>query len=185
MAETTIEYVKRHLDSEMQSDALHQLPTDFYGRVSQYSQKLRRSAGSGNSEAAVRLISRQTEMMEAMVRQLVRLRVRKAIAGDSLLQLLPEERFVCSPEVNFQRRLEAFIDALAAGKPSYVEFAHRSETGRNMTVRFVKKTNELVGADLRRYGPFEENDVASIPAANASILISGGEAVEVYVRSPD
>lgn len=173
--------MKRHLDSEIQSDELQQLPSDFYSRVSQYSQKLKRSAGSGNSEVTVRLISRQAEMIESMTRQLFGLRVKKA-AGSAFLQLLPEERYVCSTQQNFQRRLDSFIEALSAGKPSFVEFAHRSESSRNMIVRFVRRTNELVGADLRRYGPFEENDVASIPAVNAAILIAGGDAVEVYIR---
>jgi DNA replication factor GINS len=169
------------LDSEIQSDELQQLPSDFYSRVSQYSQKLKRSAGSGNSEVAVRLISRQAGMIESMTRQLFGLRVKKA-AGSAFLQLLPEERYVCSTQHNFQRRLDSFIEALSAGKPSFVEFAHRSESARNMIVRFVRHTNELVGADLRRYGPFEKNDVASIPAASAAILIAGGDAVEVYIR---
>jgi DNA replication factor GINS len=182
LAETTIDLVKRHLDSEMQSDELQQLPSDFYSKVSQYSQKLRRSAGSGNSEVTIRLISRQTEMIESMTRQLLGLRARKAAAGNTFLQLLPEEKYVCSTQQSFQRRFDAFIEALSAGKPSFIEFAHRTESARNMIVRFIRHTNELVGADLRRYGPFEENDVASIPAANAAILIAGGDAVEVYVR---
>jgi DNA replication factor GINS len=182
LVETTLEFVKRHLDSEVQSATLHPLPADFYYRVSQYSQRLRRSAGSGNSEAATRLISRQIEMIESMTRQLLRIRAGKTTTEAAFLQLLSEERFVCSAQRGFQRRFDAFVDALSQGKPSYIEFAHRSESSRNMTVRFVKAINELVGADLRRYGPFKENDVASIPAANAAILISGGEAVEIYTR---
>lgn len=182
MAETTLEFVKRHLDSEAQSDELHQLPSDFYSRVSKYSQKLRRSAGSENSEAAVRLISRQTEMIGSMIRQLFGLRVKKAAARNAFFQLLPEEKYVCSIQQNFQGRFDAFIEAVSVGKPSFIEFANRSESARNMTVRFVKHTNELVGADLRRYGPFEQNDVASIPAANAAILIASGDAVETYIR---
>jgi DNA replication factor GINS len=121
-------------------------------------------------------------MIESMTRRLFGLRVRKATVGNAFLQLLPEERYVCSTQQSFQRRLDAFIEALSAGKPSFIEFAHRSESARNMIVRFVKHTNELVGVDLRRYGPFEEGDVASIPAANAAILIAGGDAVEIYVR---
>ena len=35
---------------------------------------------------------------------------------------------------------------------------------------------------MRRYGPFEPEDVASLPAANADILILAGDAVEVFTR---
>ncbi len=182
MAETTLEFVKRHLDLEMQSEGLHQLPEDFYSRVSQYSQKLRRSAGSENSEVAIRLISRQTEMLESMTGQLFEVRARKATAGNVFHQLLPEERYVCSKQQKFLRRRRVLIEALSAGKPSLIEFAQRSEAARSTTVRFARSTSELVGADLKRYGPFEKDDVASIPSANADILVAGGDAVEVWVR---
>lgn len=182
MTETTLEFVKRHLDSEVQQQALHQLPSDFYSRVSQYSQKLRRSMSSGNSEATNRLIARQTEMIESMTRELFGLRAEKASRENAYLQLLPEERYVCSTRQRFQKRSNAFITALSAGQPSFVEFAHRSEAARNTTVRFTKHVDELVGTDLRRYGPFEIDDLASIPASNADILTAGGDAVEVYTR---
>ena len=182
MTETTLEFVRRQLDSETQSEGLHPLPSDFYSRVSLYSQKLNRSANSGNSEVTVRLVARQTEMIESMTRQLLGLRAQKAAASDAFLQLLPEERFVCLAQQSFRRRFDAFIDAVSAGRPAHIEFAQRTESARNMTVRFVKPTKELVGTDLKRYGPFEENDVVSLPAASAAILVAGGDAVEVYVR---
>jgi len=182
LAETTLEFVKRHLDSEMQSERLHQLPGDFYSRISEYDQKLRRSAGSGNSEVAVRLISRQTEMIRSMINQLLEIRVKKAGETNTFHQLLPEERYMCSMQQRFQRRRSAFIRALSCGEPSYIEFAHRSEVLRSTTVRFIRPTTELVGPDLKRYGPFETDDVASIPSANADILIVTGDAMEVYTR---
>jgi DNA replication factor GINS len=182
LAETTVEFVRRHLDSEMQSEGLHPLPADFYVRLSQYNQKLRRSGSAGVSEVAVRLIARQVSMIESMLTQLFETRARKAAARNSYHMLLPEERYVCSMQQSFTRRRNALLQAVSAGRPSFVDFAHRTEASRSVTVRFVKGTGEFVGSDLRRYGPYETNDVASIPAANADILIAGGEALEVYTR---
>lgn len=182
MAETTLEYLKRRLDSESQSEPLLPLPSDFYSSLSAYSQKLKRSAGAGASEVSVHLIAAQGRMIESMVKQLLRLRTSKAMQQGALLQLLPEERYVCSAEQKFQRRFQILVDAIASGQPSFVEFAHLTESQRNVTVRFVKHVNELVGLDMRHYGPFEAEDVASIPAASADILITGGDAIEVYTR---
>jgi DNA replication factor GINS len=182
MAENTLEYLKRRLDSESASGSLLPLPNDFYSRLSAYSQKLKRSASSGASDVSIRLITAQSRMIESMVSQLLRLRTRKAMQQNALLQLLPEERYVCSAEQKFQKRFQTLVEAVASGQPSFVEFAHLTESQRNVTVKFVKRVNELVGLDMRRYGPFEADDVASIPAANADILIAGGEAVEVYTR---
>jgi DNA replication initiation complex subunit (GINS family) len=182
LAETMLEEVKRHLDSELESGAILPLPSDFYSRLSSYCQKLKRSSGSGNSEVAVRLIARQTSMIDSMVRQLVAVRAQKASQQDRLLQLLPEERYVCSAQQKFQRRLDTFTQAVSGGQPSFIEFAHRMESERNVTVRFTKHVNELIGLDARHYGPYETDDVASIPAASAEILVAGGDAVEIYTR---
>lgn len=182
MPENTLEYLKRRLDSESASQGLVPLPTDFYPALAAYSQKLKRSAGSGSSDVSIRLVATQSRMIESMVRQLLKLRARKAMQQNALLQLLPEERYVCSAEQKFQRRFETMVEALSAGQPSFVEFAHLSESQRSVTVKFVKHVNELVGLDMMRYGPFEPDDVASIPAASADILIAGGDAVEIHTR---
>ena len=182
MSETTLDSLRRRLDSEVLSSTLTPLPSDFYAKLSSYSQKLKRSTTSGASEMSVRLAATQAKMIESMVAQLLRLRTRKAMQQNALLQLLPEERYVCSAEQKFQKRFETLVEAVVAGQPSFVEFAHLSESRRSVTVRFVKHVNELVGLDMKRYGPFEADDVASIPAASADILISGGDAVEIYTR---
>jgi DNA replication factor GINS len=96
--------------------------------------------------------------------------------------LLLEERYVCSAGQKFERRLTTMVDAVSQGKPSFVEFAHHTEAQRDITVKFVKHVNELVGLDMRRYGPYEVDDVASIPAASADVLIAGGDAVEIFPR---
>jgi len=180
--ETTLESLKRQLDSEAQSPTLLPLPADFYSRLAAYSQRLKRSAGSGSSEVTVRLASVQEGMIESMTRDLLSLRARKANQQNALLQLLPEERFVCSAQRMFQIRFDTFVEAVSSGQPSFIEFAHRTESARSITVRFTKRVSELVGFDLRRYGPFEVDDIASIPAASADILIAGGDAVEVQTR---
>ncbi len=182
MPAAMLEYLRRRLDSETQSDSLLPLPTDFYSGLSAYSQKLKRSAGYGSSDVSVRLITTQVKMIESMVKQLLKLRTGKAMHQNALLQLLPEERYVCSAEQKFQRRFQTLVEAVSGGQPSFVEFAHLSESQRRVTVKFVKHVNELVGLDMRRYGPFEADDVASIPAASADILIAGGDAVEIYTR---
>ena len=45
-------------------------------------------------------------------------------------------------------------------------------------VEFDSSCPEFMGTDLESYGPFEEGDVAEIPADNAEILIGRGQAEE-------
>ncbi len=182
MPDTNLEILRRQLDSELQSPSLIPLSSDFYAKLSAYSQKLHRSATTGASEVAVRLASIQARMIESMSRQLLTQRVRKAVQQNALSQLTPEERYVCSPRQSYQRRLDTFVEALSNGQPSFIEFAHRRETSRSVTIRFTKSVSELVGLDMRRYGPYEVDDVASVPATSADILIASGDAVEIFAR---
>ncbi len=53
------------------------------------------------------------------------------------------------------------------------------ENKRRVVVRFLKDVPAIVGADLKTYGPFKSEDVASIPVENAKVLIRQGLAIEV------
>lgn len=46
-------------------------------------------------------------------------------------------------------------------------------------VRFVSFVPKFVGQELEEYGPFEEEDIANLPAEIANILISKGKAEEI------
>lgn len=182
MPENTLEYLNRHLELEEESEKLLQLPSDFYSRTALYARSLRRTFNPSNSEVTNRLIARQSKMIQEMIKRLATLRAHKALEQDSLSQLLPEERHVCSLEDSFEQRLGEFIDAVSSGQSSFIELAHRSEMNRNVVIRFIKPVSEVIGADLRRHGPFKPNDLASLPAANADILIANDEAVVVHTR---
>lgn len=131
---------------------------------------------------SVHLVATQQRLIESMVSQLLNLRTKKALKQNGLSQLLPEERYVCSAEQRFQKRLRGMVQAVSDGQPAMVEFAHLSESRRNVTVKFVKHVNEVIGLDSRRYGPFEPEDVAAIPAASADILMADGDAIEITTR---
>src|SRR4030067_260954 len=50
-----------------------------------------------------------------------------------------------------------------------------------LTVRYIKAIPGVIGSDMKTYGPFMAEDVASLPAENAKILVKQGlaEVVEV------
>jgi len=180
--DTVLETLKKQLDAELESPTLVALPHDFYSKLAAYSQKLKRSGGPGSSELVLRLITVQTAMLGSMSRDLLASRAAKTKDQEAFLQLLPEERYVFTAQRRFDRRLDAFVEALTLGQPSFIEHAKKSESERSVTVRFTKHVDEVVGLDLKRYGPFESEDVAALPAANADILVLAGDAVEIFTR---
>lgn len=46
-------------------------------------------------------------------------------------------------------------------------------------VRFVSYVPKFVGPELEEYGPFEEEDIANLPAEVAGVLVSKGKAEEI------
>jgi DNA replication initiation complex subunit (GINS family) len=180
--EGTIESLRRSLEEEEQSENLLQLPGDAYSKAATYTQGLRRVASSSSSDLTNRLVQRQLELIEGLVRRLLRVRIRKAVSQGVSHRLLPEERFVSSSATEFKRISDEFVNAVVNGQPSFVANAVQREMGRGVTVRFLKDVAEVIGFDLRRYGPFKSEDLAVIPSANADIFVANGEAMIVYTR---
>ncbi len=52
---------------------------------------------------------------------------------------------------------------------------------KRSTIRFLKGIPAIMGADMKSYGPFVAEDVASLPPQNAQILVKQGLAVLVEV----
>ena len=52
---------------------------------------------------------------------------------------------------------------------------------KRVTLRFVKNIPAIIGADMKTYGPFIVEDVASLPVENAKMLVKQGLAVLVEV----
>ena len=178
----TIDKLRQLLGSEEASEALTTIPGDTYVRLSTYAQKLRATAGSGD-ELSGRLARKQLWLIEAMTRRLLRLRLSKADRDadqpSNSRNLLPEERYIDEVRAGLSRKEERFVKAVVDGQPSFFSLVQRREMQRMTTVRISKRMGEVMGADLKRYGPFEVNDVARIPAGNAQVMIASNQAVPV------
>ena len=77
------------------------------------------------------------------------------------------------------KKEERFIKAVVDGQSSFFSLVQRREIQRMTTVRISKRIGEIMGADLKRYGPFEVNDVARLPAGNAQAMVSSKQALPI------
>ncbi len=50
------------------------------------------------------------------------------------------------------------------------------------SIRFIKSVPKFLGTELEVYGPFEENDIASLPSKIANILIKKDRAEEMRIN---
>jgi DNA replication initiation complex subunit (GINS family) len=186
---STIERLKQVLESEETSEELTVIPADTYVRLSNYAQKLRATTGSNNEDAPGRLARKQLWLMEVMTRRLLQIRLAKAEKaathgegaqpGRSSKSLLPEERYIDDMLQQLAKKEERFLKAVVDGQSSFFTLVQRSETQRMTTVRISKRVGEIMGADLKKYGPFEVNDVARVPMGNAQVMVASKQAASI------
>jgi DNA replication initiation complex subunit (GINS family) len=188
---STIERLRQALESEETSETLTALPADAYIKLANYAQKLRSTTGSGNEDAPGRLAKKQLWLIEVMTRRLLQLRLDKAEKEEeaathevdqpqrSSKNLLPEERYINDVLRQLTKKEERFVKAVADGQPSFFTLVQRKETQRMTTVRISKRVGEIIGADLKRYGPFEVNDVTRLPVGNAQVMVASRQAVPI------
>ena len=182
--QSTVERLRRTLEIEEASETITELPPDTYLKLATYSQKLRAVAPPNAEDAYARLARKQLWLLESMTRRLLQVRIAKAqrarrTAGDGQeysKSLLPEERYVHDASRRLARKEERFVKAVADGQPSFFTLVQRNEAQAMTTVRISKRMGEIIGADLKRYGPFEVNDVARLPAGNAQLMVASKQA---------
>ena len=182
LEDETVQVLKQLLDAEEQSETLTKLPADTYTRIATYVQKLRKSGDLAGEDPQSRLTRKQLILLEGMGRELLNRRIEKAVGRQDIRELLPEEKFVCEFYMEFERMRGRFVKAMINGQQSMFTILQRNQMRKKVTVRFQKPLEEVVGFDLNRYGPFRVHDVAEIPAANAEVLVSNGDAVIVYTK---
>jgi DNA replication initiation complex subunit (GINS family) len=185
---STVERLKQTLELEEASETLTAIPADTYTRLASYAQKLRATAASGNEDAPGRLAKKQLWLMAAMTRRLLQLRLAKAEKEEAAHEddkparsrnLLTEERYINDVVRELAKKEERFVRAVVDGQPSFFTLVQRRETQTMTTVRISKRVGEIIGADLKRYGPFEVNDVARLPMGNAQVMVASKQAVPV------
>ena len=72
-----------------------------------------------------------------------------------------------------------FMQALEPKKPSEDFTSALELKNPAKLVRFMHQVPKFVGPELEEYGPFEEEDIANLPAEAADILINKGKAEEI------
>ncbi len=176
----TIHTMRQLLDAEEQSDDLTKLPGDIYQNTAAYIHKLRKTIDANSGDPSSRLAEKQLWLLEGMGKQLLETRLAKVIHTGNARLLLPEEKYVYELSVEFERMRKKFVDAMDDGQPSIFTLMQKNQMEKMVTVSFTKPLGEIVGFDLKRYGPFRAHDVAQLPAANAEVLVSNGDARRVY-----
>ncbi|MBS7651713.1 MAG: hypothetical protein QW638_01130 [Candidatus Bathyarchaeia archaeon] len=172
---------------ELETEGLQQLPEGFYREMSEYVSRLReqtRMLEHGTMRSRIAL--KEKEYAERMLRELFNTRLRKMVNMElegvqlEASALLPEEKLFHSELRRILNEHGERLKSILLGRPPRIE-AKPTGRGAFKVVRFLESLPAIIGVDMKTYGPFKPEDVASIPVENAESLIRRGAAKEVEV----
>lgn len=170
---------------EAENEALGSLPADFFTRVALYLQKIKEESRMLDKKTVkAALLEHELQHANRMVKSLVWLRYQKLLRIISKTQKIPaesltdEETKLWANFASFAEAYQKFAESLLRGQ---VSAGNAPKPRKRVTLRFLKDIPAIIGADMKTYGPFSAEDIASVPQENAKILIKQGLAVPIEV----
>jgi DNA replication factor GINS len=187
---------------EIDDPTLGALQLDFYGKISEYLRRIKEEDKVQDKKSVkTNLLMHESLNVERMLNELLVVRYKKIVKIVTKSQKLPmelltvEEARMCETFADFAKTYHKFTDDLMQGQLATepIKVTIKSESNpaaaptsappahKRSTVRFLKNIPAIMGADMKSYGPFVAEDVASLPPQNAQILVKQGLAVLVEV----
>jgi len=194
---------------EIEDATLGGLSPDFYTKIFEYLKRIRDENRTLDKKTVkVSLLEHEAKNVEHMLRELLDLRYKKILKTITRLHKAPielltvEEIKMCESFVEFSNTYQQFTKNLLRCEQTPItvtilqqttspttqavlgnkEFKPPTHvTHKRQTVRFVKNIPAIMGADMKSYGPFNMDDVASLPTLNAQILAKQGLVVLIEI----
>ncbi len=194
------ERLRRAWGRENEKLGLQNIPDEFLHEMRRYSEELNKTPTDPGTLTGS-ITKKERGFVSQMLRELTETRLRKIVTKE--LRGEPIDAQAMTPE---EQRLHANLRQLLLGyrqgadipepeAPPTVQLprpapALRPSTavpreapeGDLVVVRFLKPLPAIMGVDMKAYGPFDPEDVASIPRQNAVNLIRRGIAKLVDIE---
>jgi len=172
---------------ERLNEAIQPLPKDFYFRLAKYIRRIREEQRMLDERTVKgNLMKREEENVKKMTEDLIQTRYEKMMRIIRKGEVVPttnlteeEKEWAQESSIQFES-FKKFAERLLQGRLEKVE---KKQSNSLIVVRILKEIPEIIGVDMKTYGPFKPEDIASLPAENARSLIKQGAAVEIEVAS--
>lgn len=182
---------------EITEAPLGALPPDFYAKIAEYIRRIKEENKIDQKSVKIKLLEHEAQNVERMLKELLWARYKKLIKTTTKLQKIPtelltvEEAKITETFANFTDDYQKFTKSLMQGETAQIAQPVQSPkveakpeaqvSHKRVTLRFSKSIPAIMGADMKSYGPFAAEDVASLPELNAKILVRQGLAVLIEV----
>ena len=163
---------------ETENDSLLEIKPNFYQNLSDFIGNLRKQEFD---DVENKIKDTMIEMVTELTSLLIHIRLEKISNFDDfdISHLLDEEKFILDSLDEQNERTEMILSATINGKSKFLESLAENHKIKKVVIRFLSDVDEIVGADIEKYGPFKAEDIATIPYENAQALIAKKVAIKV------
>ena len=163
---------------ETENDSLLEIKPHFYQNLSNFIGNLRKQEFD---EVENKIKDTMIEMASELTSLLIHIRLEKIFDSNDydVGHLLDEEKYILDSQDEQNERIEMILSATINGKSKFLESLAENHKIKKVVIRFLSEVDEIVGADLEKYGPFQAEDIATIPYENAQALIAKNIATKV------
>jgi len=174
---------------EKENLELQPLDKAFYSKLSQYLKGQREELQMLDEKTLkARLISEENAKIRKLLSDLIHSRYRKIFNKVLEGKTIPPDVLTSEEEVSYSgiastwKHVEDVLKDVLRGRTPKVKEVKSVGKPKRILVRFLQAIPAIIGPDMKAYGPFKEEDVASLPAENAEVLIKRGVAREALTR---
>jgi DNA replication factor GINS len=183
-----LDFIMELLKKETQIPKIQGMSPDIYKKIAQLIKELSIQKYE-NLELDV-----HHELIRLLVlstKSLIELRTRKllensnanlpypSLSTDDYSKLTDEEKYIFEEERKVSQRKDLIIQSLIDGNVNNLDSISKIIRSKMIIIRFLESTDQFMGVDMAKYGPFIKEDVAILPFENARSLIERKVAVEI------
>ena len=187
--EIDLDYILELLKKETQIPKIQGMSPDIYKKIAQLIKEL---SIQNYEDIELDVRNELIRLLILSAKSLIELRARKlleysngkslsyrSLSTDDYSRLTDEEKYIFEKERKLWQRKDLILQSLIAGNVNSLDSISKIIRSKMIIIRFLESTDQFMGVDMAKYGPFIKEDVAILPFENARSLIERKVAVEI------
>jgi DNA replication factor GINS len=187
--EIGLNFILELLKKETQSPKIQGISPDIYRKIAELIKEL---SNQRYEDLELDVHNELIKLLMLSTKSLIELRTRKlsensngkslsntSLSTDDYSKLTDEEKYIFEEERKVSQRKDLLIQSLIAGSVNNLDSISKIIRSKMIIIRFLESTDQFMGTDMAKYGPFVKEDIAILPFENARSLIERKVAVEI------
>ena len=183
-----LDFIMELLRKETQIPKIQGISPDIYKKIAQLIKEL---SIQKYEDLELDVHHELIRLLVQSTKSLIELRIRKlsensngnlsstSLSTDDYSKLTDEEKYIFEEERKVSQRKNLIKQSLIDGNVNNLDSISRIIRSKMIIIRFLESTDQFMGVDMAKYGPFIKEDVAILPFENARSLIERKVAVEI------